>query len=207
MLIKLYEKNTNIKKVYQIVDCLRKGGVIIYPTDTIYAFGCDMYNSRAIERISKIKGLPKGTDKYSLVCFDLSNLSDFTAQIDNSVFKLMKKVLPGPYTFILKANAQVPKIFRSKKKTVGIRVPNNVIAKSLVENLGNPILSSSVHHDDDILEYSTDPELIYEKYGKLVDMVIDGGFGNNEPSTVLDCTNGSEVEILRQGKGEIDAYL
>ncbi len=203
MLIKLYEQNIDERQVKKIVYCLKNGGVIIYPTDTVYAFGCDLYNKKAIERISKLKFLPENSDKYTLICENLSHLSDFCAQISNPTFKVMKRLLPGAFTFILKANTEVPKLFRSNKKTVGIRVPDNAIAQKIVQELGNPLVSSSLFNaDDDIEEYLTDPELIYEKYNHLVDMVIDGGFGNNEPSTILDCTaDEGEIVVVRQGKG------
>jgi tRNA threonylcarbamoyl adenosine modification protein (Sua5/YciO/YrdC/YwlC family) len=180
---------------------LKKGGVIIYPTDTVYAFGADMYNSKAIEKISRLKKISESAN-YSIICHDLSHLSDYTLQISNDIFRLMKRALPGPYTFILKANNQVPKLFHSKKKTIGIRVPDNAIARAIVEALGNPIVSSSIHDDDEVIEYTTDPDLIYERYEDQIDLLVDGGFGDNEASTVLDCT-GDEIEILREGKGDL----
>ncbi|MFN3528936.1 MAG: L-threonylcarbamoyladenylate synthase [Bacteroidia bacterium] len=202
MRIRLYEENVNARQLEQVVDYLRKGGVIIYPTDTVYAFGADMYNSKAIEKINRLKKLDGGAN-YAIICRDLSNLSDYTLQISNEVFRMMKRALPGPYTFILKANNQVPKIFHSRKKTIGIRVPNNAIALAIVEALGHPIVSSSIHDDDEIIEYTTDPDLIYEKYQDQVDLLVDGGFGDNEPSTVIDCT-GDEPEVIREGKGSLD---
>lgn len=201
MRIRLYEENVNVKQLDQVVDCLKKGGVIIYPTDTVYAFGADMYNSKAIEKISRLKKISESAN-YSIICHDLSNLSDYTLQISNDIFRMMKRALPGPYTFILKANNQVPKLFHSKKKTIGIRVPDNAIARAIVEALGNPIISSSIHDDDEVIEYTTDPDLIYERYGGQIDLLVDGGFGDNEASTVLDCT-GDEIEILREGKGDL----
>lgn len=201
MRIRLYEENVNAKQLDQVVDCLKKGGVIIYPTDTVYAFGADMYNSKAIEKISRLKKISESAN-YSIICHDLSNLSDYTLQISNDIFRMMKRALPGPYTFILKANNQVPKLFHSKKKTIGIRVPDNAIARAIVEALGNPIISSSIHDDDDVIEYTTDPDLIYERYENQIDLLVDGGFGDNEASTVLDCT-GDEIEILREGKGDL----
>jgi len=202
MLIKLHQQLTIDRNATQVVDCLKKGGVIIYPTDTVYSLGCDLYNTKALERICQIKGIKLSKANFSFVCFDLSNLSAFTLPIYNSTYKLMKQVLPGPYTFILNANNQVPKLFKSKKKTVGIRVPDNLIPRLLVNELGNPIVSTSIHDDDAVLEYTTDPELIYEKYQNQVDMVIDGGYGGNVPSTVIDCTSDEPV-IIRQGKGEL----
>jgi tRNA threonylcarbamoyl adenosine modification protein (Sua5/YciO/YrdC/YwlC family) len=201
MRIRLYEENVNAKQLGQVVDCLKKGGVIIYPTDTVYAFGADMYNSKAIEKISRLKKISESAN-YSIICHDLSHLSDYTLQISNDIFRLMKRALPGPYTFILKANNQVPKLFHSKKKTIGIRVPDNAIARAIVEALGNPIVSSSIHDDDEVIEYTTDPDLIYERYEDQIDLLVDGGFGDNEASTVLDCT-GDEIEILREGKGDL----
>ena len=202
MLIEINQDNPDERKIKQVVKCLEDGGIIIYPTDTIYGIGCDIFNARAVERICQLKGVKPKKVNLSFVCYDLSHLSDFTTQFDKSVFKLMSRNLPGPFTFILKGNNTVPKLFKSSKKTVGVRVPDNNIPRAIVKALGRPILTTSLKHDDEILEYMTDPELIYEKYYKLVDMVIDGGFGDNEPSTVVDCTGG-EWEILRQGKGEL----
>lgn len=202
MLLPIHPDNPNPRNIKSIVDCLKKGGVIIYPTDTVYGFGCDITNSKAIEKIARIKGIKAEKANFSFICHDLSHISEYARQIDNTVFKLIKKCLPGPYTFILNATSNVPKLLKSNKKTVGIRVPDNNIAQEIVRQLGNPILSTSLHDDDEILEYTTDPELIHERYEKLVDIVIDGGFGNNVASTVLDCTN-DEVEIIREGAGEI----
>lgn len=203
MRIRLYEENINEKHLQQAVEIIKSGGVIIYPTDTVYAFGCDIYNHKAIERINKLKRLPKENDNYAIICHDLSHLSDYTMQLPNVIFKMMKRVLPGPYTFILKANQQVPKLFHSKKKTIGIRVPDNTIARALVKELGNPLVSSSINDEDDIIEYTTDPDLIWEKYREHIDLLVDGGYGDNQASTVLDCTN-EEIEVIREGKGSID---
>lgn len=203
MRIRLYEDNINDKHLQQIVDCIRSGGVIIYPTDTVYAFGCDIYHHRAIERMKKIRQLPKESDNYSIICHDLSNLADYSMQLPNTVFKIMKRALPGPYTFILRASQQVPKLFHSKKKTIGIRVPDNAIARALVAALGNPIVSASLHDEDDVIEYTTDPDLIWEKYREQIDILVDGGYGDNEPSTVIDCTT-DEIEVLREGKGSLE---
>jgi tRNA threonylcarbamoyl adenosine modification protein (Sua5/YciO/YrdC/YwlC family) len=202
MLIRIYPENPNPKHIRQVVDCLRDGGVIIYPTDTIYGIGCDISNPRAVERVKQIKGIKGDKANLSFICHDLSQLSDYAKPISNPVYKMMRAVLPGPYTFILEANNNVPKIFKNKKKTVGIRVPDCSITRAIVEELGNPIMSTSVHDDDDVIEYTTDPELIHEKYNQLVDLVIDAGYGDNQPSTILDCTSG-EVEVIREGKGEI----
>jgi len=206
MLLKIYPENPNLKDIKTVVDCLNSGGIIIYPTDTIYAFGCDIFKPKAVERLAAIKGIKPEKANFSFICYDLSHLSDFTTPIENQVFKLMKKVLPGPFTFILNANKKVPKLIQSKKRTVGIRIPNNNIARTIVSEMGNPIMSSSVHDEDEIIEYSTDPELIYEKYCNKVDIVVDGGYGDNEPSTIIDCTKGG-VEIIRNGKGNIDDYI
>lgn len=206
MLIKIYPENPNSKAIEQVVDVLQKGGLIIYPTDTIYGLGCDITNHKAVERICQIRGIKPEKANFSFVCSDLSHISDYTKPIDTMVFRVLKKALPGPYTFILEANNHVPKLLSSKKKTVGIRVPDNSIAREIVRLLGNPVLSTSIRDDDDVIEYSTDPELIYEKYKDTVDIVIDGGYGGNEPSTVIDCTTG-DFEVIRQGKGSLEDLL
>ena len=202
MLLKLYEDNTNPKDLKRISKCLQAGGVIIYPTDTIYAIGCDINNRSAIERVARIKGVKVEKSNFSFVFYDLSHISEYTKQFDSATFKLLKRNLPGAFTFILEANNSIPKLFKNKKRTLGIRIPNNTICRSIVENFGNPLIATSVHDDDEVLEYTTDPELIYEKYQDLVDMVIDGGFGNNEASTVVDLTSGFP-EIIRQGSGDL----
>jgi tRNA threonylcarbamoyl adenosine modification protein (Sua5/YciO/YrdC/YwlC family) len=206
MLIKIYPENPNPKAIEQVVEVLKRGGIIIYPTDTIYGLGCDITNHKAIERICQIRGIKPEKANFSFVCSDLSHISDYIKPIDTMVFRVLKKALPGPYTFILNANNNVPKLLSSKKKTVGIRVPDNDIAREIVRLLGNPILSTSIRDDDDVIEYSTDPELINEKYENSVDLIIDGGYGGNEPSTVIDCTTG-ELEIIRQGKGSLEDIL
>jgi len=206
MLIKLYPENPNEKVIQQIVEVLQKGGIIIYPTDTVYGLGCDITNSKAIEKICKIRGIKPEKANFSFICYDLSHISDYTRQIDNETYRIIKKALPGPFTFIFNANKNVPKLLSSNKKTVGIRIPDNTIARTIVKALGNPIISTSIHDDDEIIEYSTDPELIHEKYEELVDIVIDGGYGDNEPSTIVDCSEGN-FEIIRQGKGDLDLYL
>ncbi|MDA3880900.1 MAG: L-threonylcarbamoyladenylate synthase [Prolixibacteraceae bacterium] len=200
--IKLYEKDTEINRVIEVVDILQKGGIIIYPTDTVYGIGCDIMNAKAVEKIARMKGQKVEKSDFSFICHDLSHLSDFSKPIPNHVFKLMKRNLPGPFTFILEANNNVPRYFKGKKKTVGIRVPANNIITQIVKELGNPILSTSVHSTDEIKAYMTDPELIYEEYSEIVDAVIDGGYGDNEVSTIIDCTH-DDFEILRQGKGEL----
>ena len=203
MLIRIYPENPNPKAIEQVVECLRTGGIIIYPTDTIYGLGCAIDNHAAVERIIRFKGINTKKAHLSFICYDLSHISDYIKPINNATFKLMKKNLPGPFTFVLNANNNVPKLFKNNKKTVGIRVPDNSIIREIVKELGSPILSTSVKDDDQILEYSTDPELIHEKYGHIADLTIDGGYGNNEPSTIVDCT-GDNIEILRQGKGVLD---
>jgi tRNA threonylcarbamoyl adenosine modification protein (Sua5/YciO/YrdC/YwlC family) len=206
MLIKIYPENPNQKAIEQVADVLRKGGLIIYPTDTVYGLGCDITNHKAIEAIAKLRNIKPEKANFSFICYDLSHISDYIKPIDNATFRVLKKALPGPFTFIFNASHAVPKLLSSNKKTVGIRVPDNNIAREIVKTLGNPILSTSIHDEDDIIEYSTDPELIHEKYQDLVDIVIDGGYGENIPSTVVDCTSG-DFEIVREGKGNLDDYL
>lgn len=199
--IKIHPDNPAERLVRQVVDILRDGGVIIYPTDTVYGIGCDITKSRAVERVAQLKGIKVEKSNFSFICHDLSNIADYTKPIDNSVFKMMKRNLPGPFTFILEANSNVPKILKQHRKTVGIRVPDNKIIVEIVKMLGNPILTTSLKVDDDILEYPTDPELIYEEYKNRVDAVIDGGYGGVVASTVIDCT-GDEPEIVRMGDVE-----
>lgn len=200
MFLKIYPENPNPKEIAKAVDVLQDGGLVIYPTDTVYAIGCDALNVRAVEKICRMKGVNPQKSDLSIICSDLSNLSTY-AKVNNAAFKLMKKNLPGPFTFILPTSSELPKIYKNRKE-VGIRVPDNTIIRLLVQELGNPILTMSLHEEDDIIEYSTDPELIYEKYENQVDLVIDGGYGGLEPSTVVNCTT-DEFEILRQGKGEL----
>ncbi|MCO6500131.1 MAG: threonylcarbamoyl-AMP synthase [Vicingus serpentipes] len=202
MLITIHPDNPEKKKLDEVVKVLKKGGVIIYPTDTVYSMACDLMNRKAVERMAQIKGVKVEKANFSLICHDLSHISDYTVQFSNAIYKLMKRALPGPFTFILNANNSVPKLFQAKKKTIGIRIPDNNIARLLVEELGNPLISTSVHDDDEILEYITDPELIYEKYQNRVDMVINGGYGKNEASTVVDCTSNEPI-IIREGIGQL----
>ncbi len=202
MLLKIHPETPSPRHIKMVVECLNDDGVIIFPTDTIYALGCDIFRSRAIDRVSKIKGVKKDKANFSFLCHDLSHLSDYTKPLNNDIFKLMKSTLPGPFTFILEANNNVPKILHRKKRTVGIRIPANNIPTEIIKELGNPIMSTSIRDEDEIIEYTTDPELIYEKFKDLVDIVIDGGFGDNEPSTIIDCT-GDEIEIIREGKGKL----
>ncbi|WP_452227012.1 L-threonylcarbamoyladenylate synthase [Lacinutrix cladophorae] len=202
--IKIYEENPNNKMIRKVVSVLKKGGLIIYPTDTVYGLGCDITNTKALERIARIKGVKLEKANFSFICHDLSNLSDYVKQIDTSTFKILKRALPGPYTFILPGAKSLPVAFK-KKKTVGIRVPNNNIALEIVKELGNPIISTSIRDEDTIIEYTTDPELILEKWGNLVDLVIDGGYGDNEASTVIDFSEGDPI-IVREGKGSLDIF-
>ena len=203
-LIKLYDDNPDIRKIEKIAKVLSDGGLVIYPSDTVYGLGCDITKQKAVERVKQIKGTKGTKTNLSFICHDLSHLSEYTRRVDTPVFKLMKKLLPGPYTFILQSSSKVPKLFNAKKKTVGIRVPDNNILRELVRELGNPIVSTSITDDEDeIIENSTDPELIFEKYQKVVDIVIDGGYGGLTPSTILDCSDG-DVEVIREGKGELD---
>jgi len=200
--IKIYPQNPSEKEIARVVKVLKDGGLVIYPTDTVYGLGCDITNTKALERIAKIKGVKLDKANFSFVCHDLSNISDYVKQIDTSTFKLLKRTLPGPYTFILPGNNNLPKEFK-KKTTVGIRVPDNSIALEIVRQLGNPIVSTSIHDDDDVIEYTTDPELIFEKWQNLVDVVIDGGYGDNQASTIIDLSEGEPV-VIREGKGSID---
>lgn len=203
MLIRIYPENPNHKHIRQVVDVLEAGGIIIYPTDTVYAMGCDIKANKSIEKIARLKGLNPENPDLSLIFLDMSQLSEYTIIRDNSVFKLLKRNLPGPFTFIVKANNQIPKLFRNKKKTVGIRIPDNNIVREIVRELGRPIITTSIHDKDEIIEYITDPELIYEKYRDFADIVIDGGYGRNEASTIVDCTGG-EITIVRQGPGILE---
>ncbi|PCH78138.1 MAG: threonylcarbamoyl-AMP synthase [Flavobacteriaceae bacterium] len=200
--IKLYEENPNDREIEKIVTILRKGGLIIFPTDTIYGLGCDITNTKAMEKVAHLKGIKLAKANFSFICHDLSNLSDFVKQIDTPTYKILKKALPGPYTFVLPASTKLPKAFKHRK-TVGIRVPDNNIIRTLVKALGNPIVSTSIRDDDDVVEYTTDPELINEKWGNIVDVIIDGGYGDNQASTVIDLSQ-DEIEIIREGKGSID---
>jgi len=200
MLLKIHPENPSQRQISRLVEILKQGGVIIYPTDTVYGLGCDLFNQKAVEKVAKIKGVKVEKANFSIIFYDLSHLSDYARHVSNSIFKLMKYYLPGPYTFILEANNKIPKIFRGRKKTIGIRIPDNNIVRQIVKELGNPLLTSSIHDEDKLLDYTTDPELIYEQYKNIVDAVVNGGYCNNEPSTVIDCTGG-EPEVLRQGIG------
>ncbi|MFC0183214.1 tRNA threonylcarbamoyl adenosine modification protein, Sua5/YciO/YrdC/YwlC family [Pseudarcicella hirudinis] len=203
--IKLYEKNTDQRRIEQIVSCLKDGGIIIYPTDTVYGIGCDIHNTRAVEKVCQIKGIKPNKNNFAIICYDLSHIADY-AKVSNSAFKLMKKTLPGPFTFILDGNSNVPKVLAQGKKTVGVRIPDNEITRLIVKELGNPIITTSIKDDDDVIEYSTDPELIFEKFQHQVDIVIDGGYGNNIPSTIVDATT-DDFEVIRQGLGDLESFL
>ena len=200
-LIKLYEENPHPKEVKKVVDIIRNGGLVIYPSDTVYALGCDITNNRALEKVARLKGVKLAKANFSFVCQDLSNLSDYVRQIDTATFKLLKRALPGPYTFILPCNNNLPTVFK-KKKEVGIRVPDNAITQAIVKQLGNPIISTSIYDADEVAEYMTDPELIFEKWCDKVDVVVDGGYGGNIASTIIDLTSGEPL-LIREGKGSL----
>lgn len=201
-ILEIHPENPDKRKIQMVVNCLKAGGVIIYPTDTVYGIGCDLYHPKAIERICRIKGVKPDKMHLSFICYDLSDISTYAKALSTPAFRLMKKALPGAYTFILESSSQVPKIFGVKKKQVGIRVPDHNVPRQIVKELGNPILTTSVKDDDEILEYMTDPSLIAEKYDYLVDIVIDSGYGGNQPSTVIDCTT-DELTLIREGAGDI----
>lgn len=203
MLIRIHPDNPDHRQILKVVEVLSRGGVVVYPTDTVYGIGCDISKGRAIERIARIKGIKPEKSNFSFICHDLSHLSVYTKHIDNSTFKLIKRNLPGPFTFILEANSKVPKLFKNNRKTIGIRIPNHNIPLEIVRVLGNPILTTSLHDTDLVLDYTTDPELIHENMGHLVDLVIDGGYGNNIPSTIVDCTS-LPHSIIREGLGVLE---
>ena len=200
--IKIYPDNPSEAAIAKVVKVLKEGGLVIYPTDTVYGLGCDITNTKALERIARIKGVKLEKANFSFICHDLSNLSDYVKQIDTATFKILKRALPGPYTFILPGSTNLPKEFK-KKTTVGIRVPDNSIALEIVRQLRNPIVSTSIHDEDEVIEYTTDPELIFEKWQNLVNMVIDGGYGDNTASTIIDLS-GHEPIVIREGKGDVD---
>ncbi|MGB8492407.1 MAG: L-threonylcarbamoyladenylate synthase [Bacteroidales bacterium] len=203
MLLRLYPVEPNPERIRKVTDVLEAGGIIIYPTDTVYAMGCDIRATKAIERIARFKGMNPLNPDMSIIFHDLSQLSEYTVIRDNKIFKLLKKNLPGPFTFIVQANNQIPKMFRNKKKTVGVRIPDNNIVLEIVRELGRPIITTSIHDADEVIEYTTDPELIYEKYRDFAEIVINGGYGKNEASTIVDCT-GDEIQIVRQGLGVLE---
>ena len=200
--IKIYEENPNPEEIKKVVSVLKKGGLIIYPSDSVYALGCDITNYKALEKVARIKGVKLDKANFSFVCESISNISNYVTHISTPTFKILKRALPGPYTFILPGNNNLPKAFK-KKKEVGIRVPNNEIALAIVRELGNPIISTSIYDEDEIVEYTTDPELIYEKWGSQVDLVIDGGYGGNIPTTVINLC-GDKPELIREGEGSLE---
>lgn len=203
MIVKIYPENPQPREISRVVEILQNGGIIIYPTDTIYGMGCAINNNKAIEKMAQIKGINLKKDHLSLICHDMSHLSEYAKVTDNNVFKLLKRNLPGPFTFILPATNNIPKILKANKKTIGYRIPDNSIILKIIQEFGAPILSTSIRDEDEIIEYTTDPELIHEKYENLVDIVIDGGYGDNNPSTIVDCTT-FPFEIIREGKGILE---
>ena len=206
MLLRIHPDNPDPRQIKKVVECLKDGGIIICPTDTIYGISCDVFNKKAMEKLCRIKGLDIKKHNLSFICYDLSHIADFTKHLATSTYKLMKKTLPGPYTFILKANNAIPKLFKNSKKEIGIRIPDNNIAREIVRELGNPIVTTSVKDKDMVIEYSTDPELIHNHFDKLIDIVIDGGYGEAVPSTIIDFTNNTN-KIIREGKGNITPFL
>jgi len=205
-LLQIHPKNPEPRKIARVVDVLKAGGIVVYPTDTIYGIGCDLMNRKAIERLCQIMNIKPHKLDLSFICNDLSHISDYVRHLDTPVFKLLKKALPGPFTFILESSSRVPRILDVNKKTVGIRIPDHPIPRAIVATLTNPLITSSIKDDDHIKAYTTDPEEIYEDFKQHVDIVIDGGAGGNVPSTVVDCTQG-EFTIIRQGLGDLDQYL
>lgn len=203
MLIRIYNENPEPKKIRQVADILGEGGIIIYPTDTVYAMGCSLTARKSIEKIARFKGMNPDNPELSVIFHDMSQLSEYTIIHDNTLFRLLKRNLPGPFTFIVRANNQIPKLFMGKKKTIGIRIPDNTITLELVRESGKPLITTSIHDPDEVIEYTTDPELIHEKYRDFVDAVVDGGYGNNEASTIVDCT-GDEITVVRQGLGVLE---
>jgi len=203
MLLRIYPENPDPNRIRKVVEVLEEGGIIIYPTDTVYAMGCDIKANKSIDKIAGLKGLNPLNPDMSLIFHDMSQLSEYTVIRDNSVFKLLKRNLPGPFTFIVQANNQIPKLFKNRKKTVGIRIPDNAIVLEMVKELGRPIITTSIHDPDEVIEYTTDPELIYEKYHDFAEIIINGGYGKNEASTIVDCTSG-EIKVIRQGLGILE---
>jgi tRNA threonylcarbamoyl adenosine modification protein (Sua5/YciO/YrdC/YwlC family) len=203
MIIELFDNNPDQRKVSEIVEILQKGGIVVFPTDTVYSFGCSLKNKKGLEKLARLKGEKLSKANFSLICYDLSNIADYTKPMERRVYKAINKALPGPYTFILNASNEVPKLFGNKKKEIGIRIPNNNITRQIVLKLGNPLAVTSVHDEDEIVDYTTDPAAIFEKHENDVDIVIDAGYGNNVPSTVLDCTSG-DIVVVREGIGDID---
>jgi len=206
MLVNIHKDNPDPRQIKKAVEVLKNGGIIVYPTDTVYALGCDVYNKKALEKLCLIKGVHIKKHQLSFICYDLSHIADFTKHLDTVTYKLMKKILPGPYTFILKSNSSIPKLFKNKKKEIGIRIPDHNIPRQIVKELGNPIVTTSIKNDDKVLQYITDPKLIHKYLGNKVDLVISDGFGTSTPSTIIKCTN-NITEIIREGKGDINLFL
>ena len=206
MMIRVYPENPAPRHITSIVEALKDGAVIIYPTDTVYAIGCDMKNQKAIDKLCQVIGKKPENANLSLVCSDLSNLSEYTVPFEDSIYRLMKKCLPGPYTFILKANNKVPKLFKNKKRTICIRVPDNNIPREIVRELGNPLVTASIHDNKILDDYFTDPEEINGFFQDRVDIIVHGGYGDKQVSTIFDCTNG-EIELIREGKGSVEMYM
>lgn len=201
MLINIHPVTPSQRQIDTVVEILNQGGIVIYPTDSVYGMGCSILKPKAVERLARLKGIKSEKARFSFIFSDLTDLSMYTKPINNQVFKLIKRTTPGPYTFIIEANNKIPKLLMNNRKTIGIRIPDNNIARMIVQSLGHPLMSTSVHDDDEIVEYTTDPELIHEKYFNDVDLVIDGGYGDNRPTTIFDCTQGN-IELVRQGKGD-----
>lgn len=206
MLVNIHKDNPDPRQIKKAVEFLKNGGIIVYPTDTVYALGCDVYNKKALEKLCLIKGVQIKKHQFSFICYDLSHIADFTKHLDTATYKLMKKTLPGPYTFILRSNSSIPKLFKNKKKEIGIRIPDHNIPRQIVKELGNPIVTTSIKNDDKVLQYITDPQLIHKYLGNKVDLVISDGFGTSTPSTIIKCTN-NITEIIREGKGDINLFL
>jgi tRNA threonylcarbamoyl adenosine modification protein (Sua5/YciO/YrdC/YwlC family) len=202
MLLKIHPETPGQRQVQKAVEILQNGGVLVFPTDTVYGLGCDVYNHKAVESVARLKGISLEKANFSFICYSLSQLTDYAKHVNNTTFKLMRRHLPGPYTFILEASSNVPRIFRNRKKTIGIRIPDNNIILEITRELGNALLTTSIHDEDELLDYTTDPELIHDYYKNRVDAVIHGGYGHNVPSTVIDCT-GSVPQVIRQGIGEV----
>jgi tRNA threonylcarbamoyl adenosine modification protein (Sua5/YciO/YrdC/YwlC family) len=203
--IRIHKDNPQERLIARVVECLRRDGVIIYPTDTVYGLGCDIHSKKAIEKLCRIKGIRPDNAKLSCVCEDLKIIGEYALHVTTPMYKMLKRALPGPYTFILQASKKIPKHFQSRQKTVGIRIPDHHVPIEIVRMLGNPIVTTSLHAEDDFVGYDTDPEIIFDRYEKLVDMVIDSGTGTNVPSTIIDCSEGEDnIEVLREGAGSLD---
>lgn len=202
-LIKIHPVTPQERQILEAVDILKDDGVIIYPTDSVYALGCSMFSKKALERLARFKGIKLEKARFSFICNSLADMSEYTLTLSTPVFKLLKKNTPGPFTFILPASKKIPRIFDNSRKTVGLRIPNSNILRMIVQELGHPLLTTSIHDEDEIIEYSTDPELIWERYKNQVDLVIDGGYGNNNPTAIVDCT-GKEISVIREGIKDLE---